>query len=84
MTVTTIIALSGAAIGALTGVGALINSLYSAKTASATATKLIEEVYGGIVEALRKRVEELEKSIKLLTDHSCDNYDCEFRNKKKP
>ena len=83
MTVVTVIALSGAAIGALTGVGALINSLYSAKTASATATKLIEEVYGGIVEALRKRVEELEKTIQGLTDHSCDNYDCEFRNKKR-
>jgi hypothetical protein len=84
MTITTVIALSGAGVGALTGIGALINSFYSAKTASATATKLIEEVYGDIIEKLRERIEDLEKTIKGLTDHSCNNYDCEFRNKKMP
>ncbi len=72
------------ALGACTGIGALYNSIATAKSATATATKTIEEVYGGIVEALRKRVEELEKQIQSLSNHSCDNYDCEFRNKKKP
>jgi hypothetical protein len=71
-------------IGASTGIGALYNSIATAKTATATATKTIEEVYGGIVKSLRDRVGELEKQIKALSIHTCDNYDCEFRNKKMP
>ena len=72
------------AIGAASGLGALINSIATARTATANATKIIEEVYGGIVKTLREEVDKLKKEVKDLKNHTCDNYDCEFRNKKLP
>lgn len=68
-----------AAVGALTGIGALVNSIANAKSAVSKATQVVEEVYGQVIKTLKAEVKELQAKVDKLEPARCDKIGCKNR-----